>query len=115
MKAAKAASRPPLTPPLKYFGGKHYQAGRILSLFPPHLHYVEPFFGGGSVLLARDPDDERFWVPPVPGVSTKGVSEVANDLDGELMNFWRVLQRPDTFEAFRRRVEAIPMSRAEWD
>jgi DNA adenine methylase len=110
MKASKAGSRPPLTPPLKWFGGKHYLAARIVSLFPRHLHYVEPFFGGGAVLLARDPDDDRFWLPPA-----KGVSEVANDIDGRLMNFWRVLQRPDTFEAFRRRVEAIPMSRAEWD
>jgi DNA adenine methylase len=112
MSASKAGSRPSLTPPLKWFGGKHYLAARIVALFPRHLHYVEPFFGGGSVLLARDPDDERFWVP---GVATKGVSEVVNDIDGELMNFWRVLQRPATFAAFRRRVEAIPMSRAEWN
>jgi DNA adenine methylase len=113
MKAAKAVSRPALTPPLKWFGGKTYLASKIVSLFPRHLHYVEPFFGGGAVLLARDPDDERLWLSPrSPEV---GVSEIVNDIDGRLMNFWRVLQGHDTFEEFRRRVEAIPMSRVEWN
>ncbi len=110
MNAPRSDSRPALTPPLKFFGGKHYLARRILALFPRHIHYVEPFFGGGAVLLARDPDDERLWLPPA-----KGVSEVANDINGELMNYWRVLQGRDTFEEFRRRVEAMPMARAEWD
>ena len=40
-----------LTPPLKWHGGKHYLASRIVGLMPPHLHYVEPFFGGGTVLV----------------------------------------------------------------
>jgi hypothetical protein len=45
----------------------------------------------------------------------KGVSEVANDIDDRLINFWRTLQDPGKFEAFRRRVEAIPLARAEWE
>jgi DNA adenine methylase len=65
-----------LTPPLKWHGGKYYLARRIIELMPPHLHYCEPFFGGGAVLMAKDP---------------KGVSEVVNDIYGELINFWRVL------------------------
>jgi DNA adenine methylase len=88
-----------LTPPLKWHGGKHYLAPKIVPLMPPHLHYVEPYAGGLAVLLARDPD---------------GVSEVVNDLNGDLTNFWRVLQEPDTFERFRRTVEAVPFSEAEW-
>ena len=67
---------------------------------PPHLHYVEPYFGGGAVLLAKSPE---------------GVSEVANDLDGDLTNFWGVLQSPALFEGFRRRVEATPFSEQEWE
>lgn len=98
-----------LTQPLKWFGGKSYLASRIIDLMPPHLHYVEPFFGGGAVLLARDPDDERLWLPP-----NKGVSEVVNDLNEELTNFWQVLASRNDFDTFRRRVEAIPMSRVEW-
>src|SRR6185312_9978188 len=72
--------------PLKWHGGKHYLAPKIVALFPPrrsdanpdgYVHYVEPYAGGLAVLLASDPE---------------GVSEVANDLDGGLTNFWRVLQ-----------------------
>jgi DNA adenine methylase len=88
-----------LTPPLKYHGGKSYLAPRIVELMPPHVHYVEPFAGGLSVLLARNPE---------------GVSEVANDLCGDLTNFWRVLQGTDTFDPFRRRIEATPFSEREW-
>ena len=36
--------------PLKWHGGKHYLADRIISLIPPHTHYVEPYAGGLSVL-----------------------------------------------------------------
>src|SRR5208282_2797224 len=96
--------------PLKWHGGKYYLASRIVSLMPPHIHYVEPFFGGGAVLLARDPNDHRLWLSP-----HKGVSELANDINGPLMNFWRVIQDEATFEKFRRVVEAIPLARAEWE
>jgi DNA adenine methylase len=85
--------------PLKWHGGKHYMASKIVALMPPHTHYVEPYFGGGAVMFAKDPE---------------GVSEVANDINGHLTNFWRVLQRPDSFEAFRRRCEATPFSEAEY-
>src|SRR6266478_4450759 len=96
--------------PLKWHGGKYYLASRIVALMPPHLHYVEPFFGGGAVLFAREPEDAPLWLPP-----HQGVSEVVNDINGRLVNFWRVLQSPDTFARFRRRVEAIPVARSEWE
>jgi len=40
-----------LTPPLKVHGGKAYLARRIVELMKdvPHVHFVEPFFGGGSI------------------------------------------------------------------
>src|SRR5262245_65981470 len=88
-----------ITPPLKWHGGKHYLASRIVGLMPPHLHYVELFAGGLAVLLAKDPD---------------GVSEVANDLHGELANFWRVLRGEDTFAAFRRLAEATEFGEPAW-
>jgi DNA adenine methylase len=90
--------------PLKWHGGKYYMAPKIVKLMPPHLHYVEPFFGGGAVLFARDPDATK-----------QGVSEVVNDIHGRLIGFWRVLQDHETFEAFRRRVEAVPMARTKWE
>jgi DNA adenine methylase len=64
-------------------------------MMPRHTHYVEPFFGGGAVLLAKDPN---------------GVSEVANDLDGDLTEFWEVLRSPKKFEKLVRRLEATPFS-----
>lgn len=105
-----------LTQPIKWHGGKYYLRRWITGLMPPHLHYVEPFFGGGGILLARDPD--RDWLATegqkLPA-ALKGCSEVANDLHGELINFWRVLQKPEDFEAFRQRVALTPFSEAEFD
>lgn len=99
-----------ITPPLKWHGGKHYLASRFVGLMPPHLHYVEPFFGGGAVLLRRDPADPSLWLPP-----NNGVSEVVNDLNGRLVNFWRVLQNEETFSKFVRIAQAIPVARDEWE
>lgn len=88
-----------INPPLKWHGGKHYLAAKIIGLMPKHTHYVEPFFGGGSVMLAKDPE---------------GVSEVANDLNSGLSNFWSVLRDGEWFERFRRLVEATPFSEKVW-
>jgi DNA adenine methylase len=85
---------------LKWHGGKNYLARRFIALMPPHLHYVEPFAGELAVLLAKDPE---------------GVSEVINDLDGQLINFWRVLRDEAAFERLRRQVETTPFSRQEWE
>jgi DNA adenine methylase len=89
-----------LSSPTKYFGGKAYLASRLVGLMPPHLHFVETHFGGGSVLFAKNPE---------------GVSEVANDCYGELMTFWRVLQDPHGFNRFQRRIEATPFSQVEYE
>lgn len=88
-----------IPPPLKWHGGKHYLAARIVAMMPPHIHYVEPYAGGLSVLLAKDPE---------------GVSEVANDLNGDLTNFWRVLACTVQFPRFLREVEATPFSEEHW-
>lgn len=102
-----------LTPPLKWHGGKSYLATRIVALMPPRcakpnapeaddpgwLHYVEPYAGGLAVMLANDPE---------------GISEVANDLNGELTNFWDIL-KGDLFPLFRQRVAATPFSQVEWE
>lgn len=104
-----ATASPRVNPPLKWFGGKHYLAPKIIALMPKHRHYVEPYFGGGSVLLARDPDD------PNLSIDGKGVSEVANDINPSLAKFWWVLRDTTLFEQFRRRVEAMPMARTAWE
>jgi len=102
-----------VTQPLKWWGGKHYLAKRIIALMPRHLHYVEPYAGGLAVLLEKDPFDEsRYWGDK--GYE-QGISEVINDIHQELTNFWRVLQREDTFAVFQRQIEATPFSHVEWE
>lgn len=86
--------------PIKWHGGKHYLAKEIIKLFPKHIHYVEPYFGGGSVLLEKPFDN---------------VSEVVNDIHSNLVNFWRVLMNDSTFTMFQRIVEAIPLSETHFE
>ncbi len=103
-----------LVKPLKWQGGKHYLAPWIIEQMPPHLHYVEPYFGGGSVLLARDPDRNWMGAEPLPA-HQRGCSEVVNDRDGELMNFWTVLRDDELFHRLMRIVEATPVSQRMWE
>ncbi|MFI2334147.1 DNA adenine methylase [Nocardia rhamnosiphila] len=86
-----------MKPPMAYYGGKTTIATRIAGMLPDHGHYVEPFAGGLSVLLAK----------PAARMET------VNDIDGDLMTFWRVLRDRPTDLA---RVCALtPHSRAEHD
>jgi len=71
-----------------YIGGKFYQAPAIISLFPPHDIYVEPFFGAGHVFFQKS---------PVP-------LEIINDLYRILFCFYKVLQEPNLFNRFVKRV-----------
>jgi DNA adenine methylase len=102
-----------LTQPLKWWGGKHYLVPQIIALMPRHLHYVEPYFGGGVVLFGKNPfDQSKYWGEVG---HEQGVSEVVNDLHRGLTNFFRVLQGEDSFAAFRRQIEATPFSQIEWE
>lgn len=83
-------------PPFPYSGGKITTAPHIASLFPAHRHYVEPFCGGLAVLLAKD----------------RSTMETVNDLDGDLMNFWKVLR--DRPQDLARVCALTPHSLADW-
>lgn len=65
-----------MRPPIAYYGGKQRVAQAISSMLPAHSHYVEPFAASLAVLLAK----------PASRLET------VNDLDGDLMTFWRVLR-----------------------
>jgi len=65
--------------PFPYTGGKARAAAEVWRRFGDPKNYVEPFFGGGAVLLGR----------PVWG---GGRTETVNDLDSLLANFWRALK-----------------------
>ena len=81
--------------PLKWHGGKSYLAKKILTNLPPHIRYCEPYFGGGSVLFAKDPE---------------GHSEAVNDIYSDLMNFWEVLR--SNGDEFIRLASLVPLSDA---
>lgn len=86
-----------MKPPFAYYGGKTTIAKQIVGLFPQHVHYVEPFAGSLAVLLAKRPSR----------------METVNDLDGEVMTFWRILRdRPLDLE---RVCAFTPHSRAEYE
>src|SRR6266849_2576845 len=62
--------------PLSYIGGKNRLAKQVIETFPKHTTYVEAFAGGAQVFFHKEPSKV----------------EVLNDLDGEIVNFFRVCQ-----------------------
>jgi DNA adenine methylase len=84
-----------MKPPVPYFGSKARIAEQIVALLPDHGHYVEPYCGSLAVLLAKPPSR----------------METVNDLDEDLMTFWRVLREQP--EHMVRVCELTPHSRAE--
>ena len=63
--------------PLAYIGGKNRIAAKIIEIFPKHTTYVEAFAGGAQVFFHKDPS----------------AVEVLNDLNGDVVNFFRICQR----------------------
>lgn len=87
----------PRRPALRYHGGKWRLAPWVIGHFPPHACYVEPYGGAAGVLLRKD----------------RSHLEVYNDLDGEVVSFFRVLR--DRTDEFIRQIELTPFSRQELD
>lgn len=86
----------PNRPILRYHGGKWLLAPWLIENFPPHRVYVEPFGGGGSVLLRKD----------------RSYAEVYNDLDGEIVNLFRVVR--DRGDELIPMLELTPFARADF-
>lgn len=81
---------------LRYHGGKWALAPWIISHFPGHEIYVEPFGGAASVLLQK----------------RRCYAEIYNDLDGEIVNLFKVAR--DRGTDLVRLIELTPYSRAEF-
>ncbi len=84
-------------PVVRYHGGKWMLAPWIISHFPSHRVYVEPYGGGGSVLMRKP----------------RSYAEVYNDLDGEMCNLFRVLR--DDGDELWRRIELTAFAREEYN
>ena len=88
----------PNRPVLRYHGGKWLLAPWIISHFPAHRVYVEPFGGAASVLMQKP----------------RSYGEVYNDLDGEIVNLFRVLRDNVTAQELRRLLDLTPFARIEY-
>ena len=66
---------------VKYPGSKWRLAEQIVSLFPKHHSYLEPFFGSGAVLFSKP----------------RSNIETVNDLDGDVANLFQFRDNPLLF------------------
>jgi DNA adenine methylase len=80
-----------------WYGGKYSHLGWLLPLLPKTQHYCEPFGGSAAVLINRDPS-------PV---------ETYNDIDSEVVNFFRVLR--DQKDTLIEQIGLTPFSREEFE
>ncbi len=82
---------------LRYPGAKWSVADWIVGMMPPHKSYLEPFFGSGAVFFEKN----------------RAPIETVNDLDGEIVNLFRVIrEQPQELAAA---VAMTPYSREEYD
>ena len=81
---------------LKYPGGKWRIADWIISYFPEHKVYVEPYFGSGGCFFNKQPS----------------YIETINDIDGNIVNLFRVCR--DYPEELAREINLTPFSRDEF-
>lgn len=65
---------------LNYPGAKWGMAKMIVNLMPQHRSYLEPYFGSGAVLFNKPPS----------------AIETVNDIDGDIVNFFKVLREYPT-------------------
>lgn len=86
-------------PVMRYHGGKWRLAPWIIGYFPAHHVYVEPFAGAASVLLQKP----------------RSYAEVINDLDGEIVNLFRVLRNPAQARELQRQIELTPFAREDFE
>lgn len=86
-------------PVMRYHGGKFRLAPWLLQFFPEHAVYVEPFGGAASVLMQKP----------------RSHGEVYNDLDGDVVNLFRVLQDPAKSHRLAELLAVTPYARDEFN
>lgn len=86
-------------PVLHYHGGKFRLAPWIISNFPPHRFYVEPYGGAASVLMQKP----------------RSFGEVYNDCWSVVVNIFRILRDPVQAAQLEQLLRLTPFSREEFD
>src|SRR5579859_5689382 len=89
--------KPRPRPVIRYHGGKWKLAPWIIGHFPAHRCYVEPYGGGGSVLLRKP----------------RSYAEVYNDLNNDVVNLFRVLRDPPAYRKLLNLLRRTPFARVE--
>lgn len=84
-----------MNPILKYPGAKWRLAPWIIEHLPPHESYLEPFFGSGAVFFNK----------------SKSRIETINDIDGEVVNFFKTCREEP--EALANALALTPWAREE--
>ncbi|RTY68038.1 DNA adenine methylase [Pseudomonas veronii] len=87
------------TPVIRYHGGKFRLAPWVLQHFPAHTCYVESFGGAAGVLMQK----------------SRSYAEVYNDMDGDIVNLFRVFQAEQSRNALAELLVLTPYSREEFE
>lgn len=85
-----------IKPILKYPGSKQTIASWLVSYFPAHAHYVEPYAGTLAAFFEKE----------------KAAHEVVNDMDGRLVNLFRMVR--ERGDELAKLIEATPYARSEY-
>jgi DNA adenine methylase len=84
---------------LRYPGSKQRIAPWIIENMHPHHSYLEPYFGGGAILMNKEPSR----------------IETINDLDDDVVNLFRIIQNSGTREELIQQIVFTPYARSEYD
>ena len=82
--------------PIKWYGGKGSFLKHLLPMVPNHRCFCEVFGGGASLLFAKSPS----------------AMEVYNDINDDVVAFFRVFQTPEQYQLFKHKCKFTPYSRS---
>ena len=89
----------PSRPALRYHGGKWKLSRWILAHLPAHRVYTEAFAGSASVLMHKP----------------RSYGEVVNDLNGDVVNLFRILRDPAMAKDLTNSLRLTPFARQEFE
>lgn len=87
------------SPAIRYHGGKFRLSAWVIKHFPEHQVFVDAFGGAAGILINKP----------------RAYAEVYNDLDGDVVNFFRVLQDNGTRDRLIELISLTPYARGEFD